>query len=174
MHNALQYFILGSIVQHSHCLSPCHIKCCIWWPKLGFSWEGQTWCRGESRVTGSPGWGFEAASPHLLGEGLPQLFSFLDATHVGASGTGPNSFSPETIYSLMWHAYVCSLQFGSITDLQEEFKDINQDKQIEKLHGMLKPHLLRSEYLLRFFHILARHTVLQVSSWIICLIHCHC
>ncbi|AQL01564.1 CHD3-type chromatin-remodeling factor PICKLE [Zea mays] len=33
--------------------------------------------------------------------------------------------------------------FGSITDLQEEFKDINQDKQIEKLHGMLKPHLLR-------------------------------
>uniref|UniRef100_A0A0D9WMM4 CHD3-type chromatin-remodeling factor PICKLE n=1 Tax=Leersia perrieri TaxID=77586 RepID=A0A0D9WMM4_9ORYZ len=33
--------------------------------------------------------------------------------------------------------------FGSITDLQEEFKDINQDKQVEKLHGMLKPHLLR-------------------------------
>ncbi|KAK3131779.1 hypothetical protein QOZ80_6AG0511350 [Eleusine coracana subsp. coracana] len=33
--------------------------------------------------------------------------------------------------------------FGSISDLQEEFKDINQDKQIEKLHGMLKPHLLR-------------------------------
>ncbi|XP_062228270.1 CHD3-type chromatin-remodeling factor PICKLE-like [Phragmites australis] len=33
--------------------------------------------------------------------------------------------------------------FGSIADLQEEFKDINQDKQIEKLHGMLKPHLLR-------------------------------
>ncbi|GJN29461.1 hypothetical protein PR202_gb17687 [Eleusine coracana subsp. coracana] len=35
--------------------------------------------------------------------------------------------------------------FGSISDLQEEFKDINQDKQIEKLHGMLKPHLLRNE-----------------------------
>ncbi|WVZ82247.1 hypothetical protein U9M48_029533 [Paspalum notatum var. saurae] len=33
--------------------------------------------------------------------------------------------------------------FGSIADLQEEFKDINQDKQIEKLHGLLKPHLLR-------------------------------
>ncbi|KAF7107219.1 hypothetical protein CFC21_107879 [Triticum aestivum] len=33
--------------------------------------------------------------------------------------------------------------FGSISDLQEEFKDINQDKQVEKLHGMLKPHLLR-------------------------------
>lgn len=33
--------------------------------------------------------------------------------------------------------------FGSIADLQEEFKDINQDKQVEKLHGMLKPHLLR-------------------------------
>nr|CAB3469615.1 unnamed protein product [Digitaria exilis] len=33
--------------------------------------------------------------------------------------------------------------FGSIAELQEEFKDINQDKQIEKLHGMLKPHLLR-------------------------------
>ncbi|XP_047075437.1 CHD3-type chromatin-remodeling factor PICKLE [Lolium rigidum] len=33
--------------------------------------------------------------------------------------------------------------FGSISDLQEEFKDINQDKQVEKLHAMLKPHLLR-------------------------------
>lgn len=43
------------------------------------------------------------------------------------------------------------LQFGSIAELQEEFKDINQDKQIEKLHGMLKPHLLRSMNLLHFF-----------------------
>ncbi|XP_078157848.1 chromatin remodeling factor CHD3 (PICKLE) isoform X4 [Carex rostrata] len=33
--------------------------------------------------------------------------------------------------------------FGSIAELQEEFRDINQDKQIDKLHGMLKPHLLR-------------------------------
>ncbi|KAJ3695446.1 hypothetical protein LUZ60_000823 [Juncus effusus] len=33
--------------------------------------------------------------------------------------------------------------FGSIAQLQAEFGDINQDRQIEKLHGMLKPHLLR-------------------------------
>ncbi|XP_072989353.1 CHD3-type chromatin-remodeling factor PICKLE isoform X2 [Typha latifolia] len=33
--------------------------------------------------------------------------------------------------------------FGSIEHLQEEFNDINQDKQIEKLHDMLAPHFLR-------------------------------
>lgn len=36
------------------------------------------------------------------------------------------------------------LQFGSLEDFQEEFKDINREEQISRLHKMLAPHLLRS------------------------------
>jgi hypothetical protein len=36
------------------------------------------------------------------------------------------------------------LQFGSLEEFQEEFKDINQEEQISRLHKMLAPHLLRS------------------------------
>lgn len=35
-------------------------------------------------------------------------------------------------------------QFGSLEEFQEEFKDINQEEQISRLHKMLAPHLLRS------------------------------
>ena len=35
------------------------------------------------------------------------------------------------------------LQFGSLEEFQEEFKDINQEEQISRLHKMLAPHLLR-------------------------------
>jgi hypothetical protein len=49
--------------------------------------EGQSWCSCESCLTESPGRGFEAASPHLRGEGLHRFIPFLDPTHVGASGT---------------------------------------------------------------------------------------
>lgn len=38
-------------------------------------------------------------------------------------------------------------QFASLEDFQEEFKDINQEEQISRLHKMLAPHLLRSMYL---------------------------
>ncbi|KAI3467977.1 hypothetical protein Pfo_024640 [Paulownia fortunei] len=34
-------------------------------------------------------------------------------------------------------------KFGSLEDFQEEFKDINQEEQISRLHKMLAPHLLR-------------------------------
>ncbi|XP_051137067.1 CHD3-type chromatin-remodeling factor PICKLE-like [Andrographis paniculata] len=34
-------------------------------------------------------------------------------------------------------------KFGSLEDFQEEFKDINQEEQIERLHKLLAPHLLR-------------------------------
>uniref|UniRef100_A0A7N2LFP8 Uncharacterized protein n=1 Tax=Quercus lobata TaxID=97700 RepID=A0A7N2LFP8_QUELO len=37
--------------------------------------------------------------------------------------------------------------FGSLEEFQEEFKDINQEEQISKLHKMLAPHLLRRVYL---------------------------
>lgn len=36
------------------------------------------------------------------------------------------------------------MQFGSLEEFQEEFKDINQEEQISRLHRMLAPHLLRS------------------------------
>ena len=48
-----------------------------------------SWCSGESCLIESPGRGFKAASPQILrGEGLPRFSPSLDATHVGASGTG--------------------------------------------------------------------------------------
>ncbi|KAL5724023.1 DNA helicase [Ranunculus cassubicifolius] len=34
-------------------------------------------------------------------------------------------------------------KFGSLEDFQEEFKDINQEEQVARLHKMLAPHLLR-------------------------------
>ncbi|GAY44314.1 hypothetical protein CUMW_081240 [Citrus unshiu] len=34
-------------------------------------------------------------------------------------------------------------KFGSLEEFQEEFKDINQEEQISRLHRMLAPHLLR-------------------------------
>lgn len=43
-----------------------------------------------------------------------------------------------------------TLQFGSLDEFQEEFKDINQEEQISRLHKMLAPHLLRSESLKPF------------------------
>ncbi|KAG4944322.1 hypothetical protein JHK85_048968 [Glycine max] len=39
------------------------------------------------------------------------------------------------------------LQFGSLEEFQEEFKDINREEQILRLHKMLAPHLLRSIHL---------------------------
>lgn len=42
------------------------------------------------------------------------------------------------------------MQFGSLEEFQEEFKDINQEEQISRLHKMLAPHLLRSNHLKLF------------------------
>jgi len=38
-------------------------------------------------------------------------------------------------------------QFGSLEEFQEEFRDINQEEQVGRLHKMLAPHLLRSKLL---------------------------
>lgn len=43
------------------------------------------------------------------------------------------------------------LQFASLEEFQEEFKDINQEEQISRLHKMLAPHLLRRKNLKLFF-----------------------
>ncbi|KAF7830339.1 CHD3-type chromatin-remodeling factor PICKLE isoform X1 [Senna tora] len=40
-------------------------------------------------------------------------------------------------------------KFGSLEEFQEEFKDINQEEQISRLHKMLAPHLLR-RWLIRY------------------------
>ncbi|RWW69311.1 hypothetical protein BHE74_00023087 [Ensete ventricosum] len=45
-------------------------------------------------------------------------------------------------------------KFASIEDFQKEFKDINQEEQVDRLHKMLAPHLLRSMLL----YFLALHT----------------
>lgn len=51
--------------------------------------EGQHWYSGESSCFfESPDPGFEAASPHLRGQGLPWFTPSLDLTHVGVSDTG--------------------------------------------------------------------------------------
>jgi hypothetical protein len=43
-------------------------------------------------LTESPDHGFETASPHLQGKGLPPLIPSLEPTHVGASATGSTPF----------------------------------------------------------------------------------
>jgi hypothetical protein len=53
------------------------------------------------------------------------------------------------------------LQFGSLEEFQEEFKDINQEEQISRLHKMLAPHLLRSIFLKLF-----KLTKIAVDSFI--------
>ncbi|KAJ1698567.1 hypothetical protein LUZ63_007079 [Rhynchospora breviuscula] len=81
---------------------------------------------------------------HRLKNKDSKLFGQLkdyDTNHrVLLTGT-PIQNNLEELFMLMH--FLEGESFGSIAELQEEFKDINQDKQIEKLHGMLKPHLLR-------------------------------
>jgi SNF2 family DNA or RNA helicase len=36
-----------------------------------------------------------------------------------------------------------ALQFSSLEEFQQEFRDINQEEQVQRLHKMLAPHLLR-------------------------------
>jgi hypothetical protein len=43
--------------------------------------EGQGWCSGESRLTESPGRGFEAASPHLQRKACLNLVYPLPRAH---------------------------------------------------------------------------------------------
>ncbi|TVU12298.1 hypothetical protein EJB05_45935 [Eragrostis curvula] len=69
-----------------------------------------------------------------------QLKDFNTKHRVLLTGT-PVQNNLDELFMLMH--FLEGESFGSISDLQEEFKDINQDSQIEKLHGMLKPHLLR-------------------------------
>lgn len=57
-----------------------------------FEAEGQAWYHGESCFTESQGRRFEAASPHLRGEGLPRFSPSPNSTHVGAPALGLSPF----------------------------------------------------------------------------------
>lgn len=56
------------------------------------------------------------------------------------------------------------MQFGSLEEFQEEFKDINQEEQISRLHKMLAPHLLRSIYLKLTLIYSWRHLISVIAS----------
>jgi hypothetical protein len=44
---------------------------------------------------------------------------------------------------LMIFFAMSALQFSSLEEFQQEFRDINQEEQVQRLHKMLAPHLLR-------------------------------
>lgn len=69
------------------------------------------------------------------------------------SYVGYKSYKHDQWDLITLDAYV--FQFGSLEEFQEEFKDINQEEQILRLHRMLAPHLLRSKVLKPFLVILA-------------------
>lgn len=88
---------------------------------------------------------------------LFMLMHFLDAGkvsihHVVVCSGWWCSFPQKYIIEIdLWTSWLFSeymfynfLQFGSLEEFQEEFKDINQEEQISRLHKMLAPHLLRS------------------------------
>ena len=64
------------------------------------------------------------------------------------------------LQNIMYLIALLYLQFGSLEEFQEEFKDINQEEQISRLHRMLAPHLLRSTYPKQSFRIVDKVTVL--------------
>jgi hypothetical protein len=79
----------------------------LWIPFLFFNYHHYSrkagLCSGESYLTVSLGLGFEAASPHLQREDLPQFISSPYPAHVGACGTGSAfCFSIIIITILLW------------------------------------------------------------------------
>lgn len=86
---------------------------------------------------------------------LFMLMHFLDAGKVGIRNR-EECFVLVNLKSVMIILFMNSivlylmfdhLQFASLEEFQEEFKDINQEEQISRLHKMLAPHLLRSNHL---------------------------
>lgn len=62
------------------------------------------------------------------------------------------------------------LQFGSLEEFQEEFKDINQEEQISRLHRMLAPHLLRSTYPTNYFRIIDKVNSFMMLTLVYCIL----
>lgn len=69
-----------------------------------------------------------------------QLKQFSSNHRVLLTGT-PLQNNLDELFMLMH--FLDAGKFGSLEEFQEEFKDINQEEQISRLHKMLAPHLLR-------------------------------
>ncbi|KAK9280656.1 hypothetical protein L1049_014353 [Liquidambar formosana] len=68
------------------------------------------------------------------------LKQYLSRHRVLLTGT-PLQNNLDELFMLMH--FLDAGKFGSLEEFQEEFKDINQEEQISRLHKMLAPHLLR-------------------------------
>ncbi|RDY08117.1 CHD3-type chromatin-remodeling factor PICKLE, partial [Mucuna pruriens] len=81
---------------------------------------------------------------HRLKNKDSKLFSSLKqyscTHHVLLTGT-PLQNNLDELFMLMH--FLDAGKFGSLEEFQEEFKDINREEQISRLHKMLAPHLLR-------------------------------
>ncbi|XP_057525140.1 CHD3-type chromatin-remodeling factor PICKLE-like isoform X2 [Amaranthus tricolor] len=81
---------------------------------------------------------------HRLKNKDSKLFLMLKQYHskhrVLLTGT-PLQNNLDELFMLMH--FLDAGKFGSLEEFQEEFKDINQEEQISRLHKMLAPHLLR-------------------------------
>ncbi|KAE8056294.1 hypothetical protein FH972_013079 [Carpinus fangiana] len=81
---------------------------------------------------------------HRLKNKDSKLFSsmkqYLSRHRVLLTGT-PLQNNLDELFMLMH--FLDAGKFGSLEEFQEEFKDINQEEQISRLHKMLAPHLLR-------------------------------
>ncbi|XP_021769423.1 CHD3-type chromatin-remodeling factor PICKLE-like [Chenopodium quinoa] len=69
-----------------------------------------------------------------------QLKQYQSKHRVLLTGT-PLQNNLDELFMLMH--FLDAGKFGSLEEFQEEFKDINQEEQISRLHKMLAPHLLR-------------------------------
>ncbi|KAH9622678.1 hypothetical protein KSS87_011394 [Heliosperma pusillum] len=69
-----------------------------------------------------------------------QLKQFHSIHRVLLTGT-PLQNNLDELFMLMH--FLDAGKFGSLEEFQEEFKDINQEEQVSRLHRMLAPHLLR-------------------------------
>ncbi|GMG98953.1 hypothetical protein Nepgr_000793 [Nepenthes gracilis] len=69
-----------------------------------------------------------------------QLKQYYTTHRVLLTGT-PLQNNLDELFMLMH--FLDAGKFGSLEEFQEEFKDINQEEQISRLHKMLAPHLLR-------------------------------
>ncbi|XP_010525929.1 PREDICTED: CHD3-type chromatin-remodeling factor PICKLE-like [Tarenaya hassleriana] len=81
---------------------------------------------------------------HRLKNKDSKLFSSLKqytSNHRGLLTGTPLQNNLDELFMLMH--FLDAGKFGSLEEFQEEFKDINQEEQISRLHKMLAPHLLR-------------------------------
>ena len=111
--------------------------CYIFFPEWSNIIEGQAWCSGESCLTESPGRGFEAASPQILGgEGLPRVFPSPDPNYVGASGTGSAQWSNIISYIFLWRWFGHVQQRPLEATVHSEI--LSQDSNVKRGRGRPK------------------------------------